>query len=76
MKTLAIMPTYAAREIPRDGVESDELVKAIFDKFRKRNVYLVKDKQSTVDFVKSQAKNHDVILMIGAGDIYDLKELL
>ena len=76
VKTLAIMPTYAAREIPRDGVESDELVKAIFDKFRKRNVYLVKDKQSTVDFVKSQAKNHDVILMIGAGDIYDLKELL
>lgn len=76
IKTLAIMPVYAAREVPSDGVESDVLASAIFDKFRKKGVYLVKDKQSTLDFVKTQAKNHDVILMIGAGDIYDIKELL
>ncbi len=74
VKTLAIMPTYAAREVPSNGVESDVLATAIFDKYRKRGVYLVKDKQSTLDFVKSHAKYHDVVLMIGAGDIYDLKD--
>lgn len=74
VKTLAIMPTYAAREVPSNGVESDVLATAIFDKYRKKGVYLVKDKQSTIDFVKSHAKYHDVVLMIGAGDIYDLKD--
>ena len=74
VKTLAIMPTYAAREVLSDGVESDVLATAIFDKYRKKGVYLVKDKQSTFDFVKSHAKYHDVVLMIGAGDVYDLKD--
>lgn len=76
VKTLAIMPTYAARESLSDGADSDALFNAIFDKYRKRGVYLLKDVQSTLDFVKSRAKSHDVILMIGAGDIYDLKDKL
>ncbi len=75
VKTLAIMPTYAAREVPSNGVESDVLATAIFDKYRKKDVYLFKDKQSTLDFVKSCAKYHDIVLLIGAGDIYDLKDL-
>ena len=70
------MPTYAARERLSDGVDSDVLFNAIFDKYRKRGVYLLKVAQSTLDFVKSRAKSHDVILMIGAGDIYDLKDML
>ena len=70
------MPTYAARETLKDGCGSDVLAATIFDKYRKRGVYLLKSKQSTVDFVKSHAKSHDIVLMIGAGDIYDLKDLL
>lgn len=76
IKTLAIMPTYAAREVPSDGVTSDVLAVAIFNKYSKQGVYLVKDKQSTLDFVKTHAKSHHAILFVGAGDIYDLKDLL
>lgn len=76
VKTVAIMPTYAARERLSDGVDSDVLFNAIFDKYRKLGIYLLKGAQSTIDFVKSRAKSHDVILMIGAGDIYDLKDML
>lgn len=73
VKLLALMPTYAAREQKSDGVDSDVLAMEIFDKFRKKDVYLMKNAQSTVDFVKSHAKRFDTILMLGAGDIYDLR---
>lgn len=72
--TLGIMPTYAAREVPSMGVDSDVLYKAIFDKIHKTNVVQLKNVQSTVDFVNNNAKHHDLIMMIGAGDIYDLKD--
>lgn len=72
--TLAIMPTYPARETPFMGVDSDVLAKTIFDKFHKTDVVVLKSAQSTVDFVSNNAKYHDLILMIGAGDIYDLKD--
>lgn len=76
VKTLAIMPVYPARETLSMGVDSDAIVKAIFDKFHKRDVYLLENAQSTVDFVKRHANQHDVVLMLGAGDIYDLKREL
>lgn len=70
------MPTYPARETLSMGVGSDILKDAIFDKFPQKQVYLAKDNQSTVDFVTSHANEVDTVLMIGAGDIYDLKATL
>ena len=70
---VVLMPVYAARETPFMGVKSDVLAKAIFDKFPQKKVYLAKDAYSTLDYVKTHAKNVNVIMMIGAGDIYDLK---
>ena len=75
-KYIVIMPTYPARETLSMGVDSDILKDAIFDKFPQKQVYLAKDDQSTVDFVKSHANEVDTVLMIGAGDIYDLKATL
>lgn len=75
-KCIVIMPTYPARETPSMGVDSDVLGYAISDKFPQKQVYLAKDTQSTVDFVKSHANEVDTVLMIGAGDIYDLKAML
>lgn len=76
VKTLAIMPTYAAREDKSMGLDSGELAIAIFDEFCNRDVYLLKNAQSTVDFVKRYAKENTLVLMLGAGDIYDLKDKL
>lgn len=73
---VVLMPVYAARETPSMGVDSDVLAKAIFDKFPQKKVYLAKDAHSTLDYVKSHAKGIDVIMMIGAGDIYDIKRLV
>lgn len=70
------MPTYPARETLSMGVDSDILKDAIFDKFPQKQVYLAKNNQSTVDFVKLHANEVDTVLMIGAGDIYDLKATL
>ena len=58
------------------GLDSGELAIAIFDEFCNRDVYLLKNAQSTVDFVKIYAKEHTLVLMLGAGDIYDLKDKL
>lgn len=75
-KHVVIMPTYAAREVLSDGVDSKTLADAIFDKFPKKQVYLAKDAQSTLDYVKMHANEADTVLMIGAGDIYDLKNYI
>lgn len=76
IKTLVIMPTYAARELPQQGADSDVLAKAIFDKNCKPSVYLANSANSTLDYVKNHADRHGAILFVGAGDIYDLRLLL
>lgn len=76
VKTIVLMPVYGAREQKSDGVDSDALLKEIFDKFRKKDVYLIESHKLTCDFVTSHANDHDVILLLGAGDIYELKNAL
>ena len=74
--TLVIMDTYGAREGASDGVDSDALVSAISTKFAKQDVYGVLSFDKTLDFVLSRAKDHDNVLLLGAGDIYQLKDML
>lgn len=71
---LVLMPTYSAREDKSQGVDSDILASAIFDKNCKKKVYLAKSAQLTLDYAKINAKSYDVILFVGAGDIYALKD--
>ena len=74
--TLVIMDTYGARESASDGVDSDALVHAISTKFAKQDVYGVLSFDKTLDFVISRAKDHNNVLLLGAGDIYLLKDML
>lgn len=74
--TLVIMDTYGARESASDGVDSDALAHAISTKFAKQDVYGVLSFDKTLDFVISRAKDHDNVLLLGAGDIYLLKDML
>ncbi len=76
IKTLVLTQTYAAREKESDGYTSDMLFDAIFDKYPQKDVYLIKSAQKTLNFVKTYAKFHNIILFVGAGDIYDLKSQL
>ena len=74
--TLVIMDTYGARESVSDGVDSGALAHAISTKFVKQDVYGVLSFDKTIDFVISRAKDHDNVLLLGAGDIYLLKDML
>lgn len=74
--TLVIMPTYAARENPNAGIDSSELTEAIKNARNSHDVYLANDEKSVLEIVKKCAPNHDVIVFVGAGDIYDLKSLI
>lgn len=71
--TLILMPTYAARETFDGDYESDALADAIKAKFGKLDIYLAADKSSAYGLASKFAKSHDIVLFIGAGDIYDIK---
>lgn len=75
IKTLVLMPTYAARELPEQGADSGVLASAIIDKNCINDVYLADSAKSTLDYVVSHVNGHDAIMFIGAGDIYDLRLL-
>lgn len=57
VKTLAIMPTYAAREDKSMGLDSGELAIAIFDEFCNRDVYLLKTHNQLSILSKDTQKN-------------------
>lgn len=72
-KEVVIMPTYAARECGRQGASSADLAAAIETKFPKCKVYLAVSHDDTWNYVENNASRFDKILMLGAGDIYDLE---
>lgn len=68
-----LMPTYAAREMPEEGADSAVLAREIKDKYPFCGVYLPKNADETLDYVKLFAGEFDIVLFLGAGDIYNLK---
>lgn len=68
-----LMPTYAARETPEEGADSGVLAERIKEKYPFCGVYLAKNAEETLNYVKLFAGEFDVVLLLGAGDIYDLK---
>ena len=73
VKTLIICPTYAAREQYDTSATSDILANAILSKNVEKRVYTSSSAKSTLEFVNMMSKCHDVVLFVGAGDVYDLK---
>lgn len=72
---LALMPTYAAREKFDAQFEVDALARAISEKYGKQ-AFIASDTISILDYVCKNAKDYDIVLFIGAGDIYDIKPML
>jgi len=60
---------YPAREEPIEGV-TGELIANAAKKFGHRNVYYLSDKESIPDFLMSIKKDDDIIVTMGAGDIW------
>lgn len=67
---LMIADIYAASEEPIQGVTSEELVRAIMKKYPKKKVSHCAKVADMADSVAPRLKKGDVVLTLGAGDIW------
>lgn len=70
-ETAIVLPIYPAREEPMEGVTSHLIYQAAHDHGHK-DVHYLEDKTKTVEFVKGVVKSGDIVLVLGAGDVYRL----
>jgi UDP-N-acetylmuramate--alanine ligase len=72
---LLVMPIYAASEQPIEGVDSRLLCDSI-QAHGHKEVYFVDGKAAAVDVLIDIASPADVVLTLGAGDVYRVGEML
>ncbi|MDD9301090.1 MAG: UDP-N-acetylmuramate--L-alanine ligase [Desulfobacter sp.] len=72
---LMVLPIYAASEEPIPGVDGETLVKGICDHGHK-NANFAPDFTQALSMITHKAKPGDMILTLGAGDVYTLGEKL
>jgi len=66
---LVLMDIYAAREEPIPGIDGHLLVDLAL-RYGHRDVHYVADKESLPEFIAGLTRPGDVVLTMGAGDIY------
>ena len=66
---LIIAPIYAASEKPIKGVSSSLIYKGVIEHGQK-NVVMIEDKQEILKCLLNKVKAKDVVLTLGAGDIW------
>lgn len=69
---LILLPTYAAREVKADGMDSDDLIKRIVGV----NVIKAENYNEAREFVKKDLNSDDLVLVLGAGSIDKLANML
>ena len=63
-----IYKTYPAREqFDKKGSET-----LLFQKIKKKNKEICLDKNKLINLIKEEAENYDIVLVLGAGDIYNI----
>ena len=72
---LVIPDIYASREKFTDSVSSKDLVYKIIEKDPGKEVYHISDFKDIASFL-SRADKNDIIVTLGAGDIYKVAEIL
>ncbi|MEP1306684.1 MAG: UDP-N-acetylmuramate--L-alanine ligase [Balneola sp.] len=72
-EVLIITDVYPSREKPIEGV-TGKLISDIAEKYGHKNVIYVEDKADVTDILKEISKAGDIIITMGAGDIYKYGE--
>jgi UDP-N-acetylmuramate--alanine ligase len=72
---LLVMPIYAASEQPVEGVDSRLLCDSI-QAHGHKEVHFVDGKAAAVELLADMASPADVVLTLGAGDVYRVGEML
>ncbi len=70
---LIIMDIYPAREKPIPGVTSDKIIDIVKQKGHKKACY-IKDQDSVFKYLSDTIQKDDLLLILGAGDVYKLSE--
>ncbi len=70
---LIVTDVYAAREEPIQGVTGELIVNAA-KQFGHKDAHYVQDKKQVPDFLKSLVKKGDIVITMGAGDIWKYGE--
>ncbi|MDO4552819.1 MAG: UDP-N-acetylmuramate--L-alanine ligase [Bacillota bacterium] len=73
---LILTEIYAAREKNIHKISARELVEAIRQAHPEKEVHFIEDFQEMADFVRKNAQPGDLVLTMGAGDIYKVAELI
>lgn len=68
-KEVILMPIYAAREINEDNISIFDLAKDIAEK-----VNVIEDRENVISYIDKIVKKGDIVLFLGAGDIYLLSK--
>jgi UDP-N-acetylmuramate--alanine ligase len=71
--TLLVLPIYAASERAIEGVSGQRLCEGI-QAHGHKEVYCAKEMQNAVDYLKQILKPDDVVLTLGAGDVWKVGE--
>lgn len=74
--TLVLAEIYAAREKNIYKISSRDLAATIKSNYPEKNVFYFKTFEEIAAFVKENAKKDDLVLTMGAGDIYKVAEML
>ena len=67
---------YAAREKDIYKVSSKALAEEIMRKHPEKEVYYFDTLEEIADFVKEKAEPNDLVITMGAGDIYKVGEMV
>jgi UDP-N-acetylmuramate--alanine ligase len=70
---LVVTDVYPAREQPIPGVTGEMVAKAAKE-FGHRDVHYVKDKNAVAEFLEDIVKSGDMLITLGAGDVYKIGE--
>ena len=77
---LAILPTYAAREVESDGMSAEALFVNLLQGHDKNAVTsrynLLDGLEDGARFIMKTAEDYDCILVLGAGDVIDIAQML
>lgn len=74
--TLILTDIYAAREQDVYNISSYKLYSTMKAKYPDRNIFYVKDFEDIVNYIKKVAEADDIVMTMGAGDVYKVGELL
>ncbi|MBQ6389414.1 MAG: UDP-N-acetylmuramate--L-alanine ligase [Mogibacterium sp.] len=74
--TLVVTDIYAAREKDIYDISSYKLVTAMKKKYPHKPIYYVKDFEDIVRYIRKYAAKDDIVMTMGAGDVYKVGEML